>query len=173
MARRGFSVERERFDDLARVIATKRSRRGAVATFLGLAVLGHGAPVAARPGKARGKGHGTGSDHGHGHGHGHDNDEVCAALACEKTPVPEGSKPEFCCKGGFCSCGGACCDRACFQTGLDDDPAKVFCCTGKKKVICQVEFEGQLRDTCCEGSCANSDVPGTSALAGSYRRPGR
>lgn len=168
-------MDRERFDSLARVIAAKRSRRGAVAAILGLAVLGHGSPVDATPGKAKGKGHSNngGAGHDKGHGQGHGNDKVCADLACEKTPVPDGSEPEFCCKGGFCSCGGACCEGACFQTGTDDNPKQVFCCTGKMRVVCQVLFEGELRDTCCDGSCEVCDAPGTSALAGSYRRPGR
>ena len=161
-------MDRERFDALARLIASKRSRRGAIAAVLGLALMGPGREAFAESGKGRGKGHdkGRGKGHGASNGQGHACEDACAGRKCGIDPVT--GKPEFCCKDGSCSCGGKCCGDACFQTGDVVTPNKVFCCTGSKKVICG---ETKADETCCEGSCEACDTPGPAGIAGSYRRP--
>jgi hypothetical protein len=163
------TMDHERFDALSRALASARPRRGVLGLVLGVTLLGHGSSVFAEPGKAKGKGHSKdgGSGHETGKGKGHAFDRLCATLACEKYPVPSTEKAEFCCKGGFCSCGGSCCQGECFQTGDVANPTKVFCCSGPKLVVCETASGDQ---TCCEGSCENCDVIGPSAIVGSYRR---
>ena len=123
-------MDRDRFDALARLIASKRTRRTALASVLGFALVVPGRAVDADSGKARGKGHDKGRGKGHGacSGHGHASEDACAGIKCRVDPVT--NKPEFCCKDGSCSCGGKCCGDACFQTGDELTPTKVFCCTG-------------------------------------------
>ncbi|MGH2616514.1 MAG: hypothetical protein ACRDJC_14820 [Thermomicrobiales bacterium] len=165
-------MDRERFDVLTRLFASKQSRRAALGLLLSATLFGPGAHGLAKPDKAKGKGHnksrGKGHDKGddHGHGHGHDQDGLCDAARCGTNP--ETGKRETCCKDGSCSCGGNCCATACFQVGPIEHPDAVFCCTGPKRVIC-----GETKDdeTCCEGSCDACDPPGPSGIAGSYRRP--
>jgi hypothetical protein len=168
-------MDRERFDALTRLFASKGSRRAALGAVIGVSLFQSGARVRAEPGKAKGKGHGKdrGAGHDKGNGQGHRNDGTCDPAACAALPVPEGAKPEFCCKGGFCSCGGTCCSEIdCFQSGLRDEPINVFCCTGPKLVVC-CEEDDCAKDrtaTCCAGSCDACGAPGPSGIAGSYRR---
>jgi hypothetical protein len=159
----------ERFDVLTAVLASKLSRRRGLAEILGFALLNQGSLVGADPSKAKRKGHskGRGTGHEKGKGRGHELHEQCTRLACETLPVPRGSRPEFCCPGGFCSCGGECCDQACFQTGDQTNPDQVFCCTGEGLVICG---EGP-QATCCDVPCSQCQELGQSGIAGSYRRP--
>jgi hypothetical protein len=168
-------MDRDRFDTLTRAFARRTTRRVTLGALLGLGLLGRGRDSLAKPGKAKGKGHSTSPGKGHdkGKGCGHQNDKICAELSCEKVPVPVGEDREFCCKGGFCSCGGDCCEDACFQTGTEESPNRVFCCTGRNLVICRVPtgVPGEFRDTCCKGSCDACDAPGQTGIAGSYRRP--
>jgi len=133
---------------------------------LGATLLDHGSLVSAKPGKAKGKGHskGRGKGHAKGKGKGHEYDKVCADLACETKPVPIGQKKEFCCKGGFCSCGGACCEGHCFQIGSDEKhPEAVFCCAGQNLFDCG-------GDSCVEGSSEDCNASEPELIAGSYRR---
>ncbi len=165
-------MDRERFDELTRLLSREQPRRVVLGSILGAALLGRGSHVLAAPGRAKGKGHSK--DHGRGHdkgrGQGHENDKLCRDLSCGKLAVPEGDEPEFCCKGGFCSCGGKCCADACFWKGPEDALEDVVCCTGPKWVVCRVEIDGIQTDTCCEGSCEACAPPGPSGIAGSYRR---
>jgi hypothetical protein len=168
-------MDQDRFDTLSRALASTPHRRSLLGLILGAALLGRGGQSAAAGDKGKGKGHSQSGGEGHekGKGEGHQCDKICADLACDdvkQTPVPPGARPEFCCKGGFCSCGGKCCEGQCFQTGTEESPDNVFCCTGPKLVVCQVLRNGELEDTCCKGSCDTCDDPNTSAIAGSYRR---
>jgi hypothetical protein len=168
-------MDRERFDALTRLFASKQSRRAALGAVVGVSLFQGHARALAKPGQAKGKGHGKdrGAGHDASNGQGHQHDGKCNPLDCAKIPVPEGAKPEFCCKSGLCSCGGKCCaDIDCFQSGLRDEPIAVFCCTGPKLVIC-CESEDCTKDpqaTCCAGSCDACGAPGPSGIAGSYRR---
>src|SRR5215211_63342 len=158
------TMDQERFDALSRALASARHRRGVLGLVLGATLFAHGSSVFAEPGKAKGKGHGKdgGDGHAKGKGKGHGSDKACAELACE-TIVPENQKPEFCCKGGFCSCGGRCCEGHCFQIGDDVlNPEEAFCCTGPKLFDCG----GNI---CVEGSREDCAAPGPSLIAGSYR----
>jgi hypothetical protein len=158
----------DRFDILTAVIASKKSRRRALGAILGIALLNQRSLFRADSGRAKRKSHSKGRGRGHdkGKSRGHEFDEQCTQLACETLPVPRTSRPEFCCEGGSCSCGGDCCDQACFQTGSSTQPDQVFCCIGGGLVICG---EG-LQETCCDGSCDRCRDPGPSGITGSYRR---
>jgi len=166
-------MDHERIDALSRALAYPRPRRTVLGLVLGVTLLNHGSLVSAKPGKAKGKGHSKsrGTGHAKGKGQGHVSDKECASLACDEIPVPSGEKAEFCCKGGFCSCGGSCCQGHCFQAnGTDGKLASVICCTGKKLVECPGNTESKEDDTCCAGSCNACEVPGPLLIAGSYRR---
>jgi hypothetical protein len=146
-------MDRERFDALSRMVAQEQSRRAVFAALLSFAALGRGARVHANPGTAGGAGL----------------SKRCHALQCGNPklyPVPKGADPEFCCNGGFCSCGGECCANACFQTGDPRSPNAVFCCTRPDRAICGPRGE----ETCCERSCDACGELGETGLAGSYRR---
>jgi hypothetical protein len=160
------TMDHERFDALSRALASARPRRGVLGLILGATLLGHVSPVFAERGKAKGKSHSKDGNRGHeaGKGKGHASDRTCAALLCATIPVPDKQKPEFCCKGGFCSCGGRCCEKQCFQIGSDEKkPEEVFCCTGPKLFDCG-------DDICVEGSIEDCAAPGPTLIAGSYRR---
>ncbi len=103
-------MDHERFDALSRAFAFVRPRQSVLSLILGATLLSRSSSVLATPGKAKGKGHSKDGGHGHetGKGKGHASDKICASLACEKYPIPSTGKAEFCCKGGFCSCGGSC-----------------------------------------------------------------
>jgi hypothetical protein len=145
-------MDHEQFDMAMRVLASRQSRRSALAAILGITFFSRGVQTrdaaAARRRRHR----------------------RCAGLGCKKLPVPKGSEPEFCCKGGVCSCGGECCAaEACFQIGPTDNPDRVFCCAGTDLHIC-----GKGTDaTCCGVPCENDQCPDPNllGLAGSYRRP--
>ena len=65
-------MDRDRFDALARLLAAKGSRRGALSAILGAALFGHDPEASlAKPGKRKGKGRDT----GRGKGRGRDNDQ--------------------------------------------------------------------------------------------------
>jgi hypothetical protein len=144
-------MDRDRFDALARVFATRRSRRSTLAAILGASLFDYGQPVLAKPGKSRGKGI-----------------KECTEV-CEDLPVPENSEREFCCPSGGCSCGGKCnCRGECFlywenvSSPRIELPERVFCCTSP---ICGPEGN----EVCREG-CETCDDPCPSGITGSYRR---
>ena len=160
-------MDREQFDALARRFASTRSRRSALGALVSAALLVHGAPVRANPGKAKGKGHnydqGLGHEKGNGLGHEHDN-----------TCNPDTCAPGFCCKDGSCSCDGQCCGVQCFLIPDLETGAIVgeSCCSGPKVVYCP-DDKVPANSKCClnvgEESCLSCIAP--SGLAGSYRRP--
>ena len=169
-------MDRDRFDALTRFIASRGTRRGILGALASVPFAARQRAISAASDKAKGKGHDKSEDQEHGgQGQGHQHDDLCAELNCHLLPVPEGERPEFCCKGGFCSCGGACCpETECFQTGLNaTHPQRVFCCTGPKLVICVPKdgIDPRAEDECCKGSCAACDDPQSQGIAGSYRRP--
>lgn len=66
-------MDRERFDELARLLATKGSRRSALGTLISVAILGHDPDDAgAKPGKSKGKAKAKRKGHDKGRGKGHD-----------------------------------------------------------------------------------------------------
>ncbi len=154
-------MDRNRFDALARALASKRSRRGALAMLLSSGFLRHSPQtLAARGGKGHKKQCTPGAD-----------PNQCGKLhypVLDRAGVVAGYEAESCCKNGFCSCGGQCCGNGCFQTGDERLPTKVFCCSDPQFVECpDASGEGE---TCCEGSCENCPQVGPGAVTGSYRR---
>ncbi|MGH2614532.1 MAG: pentapeptide repeat-containing protein, partial [Thermomicrobiales bacterium] len=85
-------MDRERFDALARLLATKGSRRGALSAILGVALFGHDPDEGlAKPGKGKRKGHAKGRGKGHekGKGQGHTERDEPAELELEEAAAPE------------------------------------------------------------------------------------
>ena len=174
-------MDHERFDALSRALASARPRRGVLGLVLGATLLGHGSSVFAEPGKAKGKGHSKDGGRGHetGKGKGHAFGKACARLACDKQPVHEQQKQEFCCNGGSCSCDGDCCPGRCFQKyDLNDKVTPDRHCCPKPKdggIMCEDE-KGEV--VCCrynptkteKENCDSCTQLGTSWIAGSYRR---
>ena len=105
-------MDRDRFDELARLCASKRSRRNALAVILSSAILRHSSPVLAEPGgkfRSNQCSPGTDSDPCNNYRY-----PVSGQVTYER---------EVCCNNGFCSCGGDCnCGDECFQTGRDRTP---------------------------------------------------
>ena len=110
-------MDRERFDALTRLFASRGSRRGAVGALVGMALAGRSSDSSAEPGKGKAKGRGKGRGGGSGNtpgrlpGGGLDPGEPgetgCIARLCPIDPAT--GKRGFCCTGGWCSCGGRCC----------------------------------------------------------------
>jgi hypothetical protein len=169
-------MDRERFDQLTRFFGSTRSRRGAVAAFLSIAVSPTARDAMANPGKAAGKGHHKGRGKGHtkpNEGHGHDQDAVVPKEGCPPDAVTD--EPGFICKDGTCSCGGKCCQGQCFldigESGVVDE----FCCTGPKLVFCpQPPSDPNANPTCCansgDGIESCRECLGPTLLVRSYRR---
>ena len=151
-------MDRDRFDELARLFASKRSRRNALAVILSSAILRHSSPVLAEPGgKFRSNQCSLGTD----------------SDPCNNYRYPVSGQVtyerEVCCNNGFCSCGGDCnCRDACFQTGRVRTPEKVFCCTEPGGTICGPAGD----ETCCEREleCQTCADLGAGGITGSYRR---
>ena len=152
-------MDRDRFNALARRLASKRSRRSVLAVFLSSAILRHGSPVLADPGGKR-------------------RSKQCEGSApCDNYHYPVSNivsgkvtyEREVCCEDGSCSCGGDCnCSDACFQTGPERTPERVFCCTGPGRKICGPAGD----EMCCERElgCRSCADLGGGAITGSYRR---
>jgi hypothetical protein len=155
-------MDRDRFDEVVRLFASKRSRRNALAVILSSAIIRHGSPVLAEPGgKHRSNQCTPGTD-----------SDPCNNYRYPVSHTVSGKvtyEREVCCNSGFCSCGGACnCRDACFQTGRERTPERVFCCAGPGRKICGPAGD----ETCCEQElgCKTCADLGTDAIIGSYRR---
>jgi hypothetical protein len=155
-------MDRDRFDALARLLASKPSRRSVLAVFLSSAILRHGSPILAEPGGKRpGKQCTPGTD-----------SDSCDNYRYPVSNTVSGKvtyEREVCCNNGFCSCGGDCnCGDACFQTGRERTPERVFCCTEPGGKICGPAGD----ETCCEREleCQTCADLGAGGITGSYRR---
>lgn len=158
-------MDRERFDQLARLLAAPESRRSVLAALASMATL-CGAPGQAARGKARGKGRDETCDL-----------DVCLAGAATDDRVR-------CCKDGSCSCGGKCCGDRCFRwLDMGSNQVVAEACCGKpirlgdgratRFVFCPDPKGGDPK--CCldAGKTSCEACLGPSGIAGSYRRPGR
>jgi hypothetical protein len=169
-------MDGSRFDDLARVLATPRSRRGVVAAFVGVVVAARGARAAA----ACPQGQVARRNQG---------------CVCETTGRPPNRSLAACpagqlpangccvrCPGGQTTCGGVCVDanrdeRNCGSCG-NVCPAGFECCSGRCKDLANDPGHcGGCRATCpagqgCEtGACCalvDADCTGTECCGGTF-----
>ena len=164
-------MDRNRFDTLTRMIAARRSRRGALAVLLGAALFDNHPPVLADLDTGKGKGQPANRVEGRKTGKGQGREDAECTKKCEKYIDPKTSESEFCCKGGFCSCGGKCCQECLEELVIPPDGdvqvASAFCCKAPM-VVCP-NPDGTTVN-CCKGSCNDCDEAGPGAITGSYRR---
>jgi hypothetical protein len=108
-------MDRERFDSLTRLFASRGSRRGALGALVGIALMGRSTDSSAEPGNGKGAGRGRGQGKGRDEAPGRlpdggwDPDEGSTCIAAECPPDPRTGKRGRCCPSGWCSCGDVCC----------------------------------------------------------------
>jgi hypothetical protein len=95
----------------------------------------------------------------------------------------------LCCEptnnGGFCQCGGQCCENHCYRLESTSGAVSEFCCIAPQYVDCQITDEfGNKESGCCQcpttGPCDPAVVcpaclsgPEAPGRIGAVRRPGR
>jgi hypothetical protein len=141
-------MDQREFDRMTQLVSAAESRRQALRTLLGAALVG----VARGEAAAKPK----------------DKKVRTGRRDCGNEPCPSQVFKGICCKDGSCSCGQnrECCSGKCFWD-RETNPTKEFCCQGAKWEIC-----GDPKSPiCCQRDNENPcSCIGPGVITGSYRR---